>query len=126
MNIRTLRTFSWIDVILISSCAIGALGFWPFALSHRPATVAVFRDNAKIAEYSLSEPRVATLRGKAGSITISIRDLGVRVLDADCPKHLCVQAGTIRRCGQQIVCAPNHIVIELESSSEKPIDAVTQ
>jgi hypothetical protein len=50
----------------------------------------------------------------------------VRVLRADCPRQICVRAGAIRRSGQQIVCAPNHILIELETSSGKGLDAITQ
>jgi hypothetical protein len=34
--------------------------------------------------------------------------------------------GAIVRHGQQIVCAPNHILVELETPSGISVDAVTQ
>jgi hypothetical protein len=126
MTRRPLRPLRGLDAVVIALCAAGALAFWPLFQSHRPATVAVFRDNEKIAEYPLSDSRTVTLRGRLGDITISIRDNGACVLRSTCPKQLCVHAGTIRQTGQQIVCAPNHILVELESSSGKTVDAVAK
>jgi hypothetical protein len=126
MTHRTLHPFSYLDGLIIISCVAGALAFWPLVQSHRPATVVVFRDDTKIAEYPLSTPRVVTLRGRHGDITLSVRDNGVCVVSADCPRQVCVRAGTIRQNGQQIVCAPNHILIELQASSGNTVDAVTK
>lgn len=126
MNGRALRPFGGLDALVIALCAAGALAFWPLFLSHRPATLAVFRDNEKIAEYPLSDSRIVTLQGRLGDITISIRDGGACVLRSNCPKQLCVHAGTIRQTGQQIVCAPNHILIELQSPSGNTVDAVAK
>ncbi|HUI90926.1 MAG TPA: NusG domain II-containing protein [Chitinivibrionales bacterium] len=121
-----LKSFTFLDFVIIASCLAGALLFLPLMQSHAPATVVVYRENKKIAQYALSSPKEITLKGKIGDLSLSIRDNSVRVAWADCPKQICVHAGAIRRVGQQIVCAPNHILIELEASSGKGIDAITQ
>jgi len=120
------RTISPLDIIIIALLLAGAVSFWPFLQSHGPATVVVFRDNRCIARYPLSSDKVFSIRGKEGAMTMEIRDNSVRVVESSCPLGICVQTGAIRRHGQQIVCAPNHVLIELETSSGSAIDGVTQ
>lgn len=124
--LHTLKSFTILDFFIILSCLGGAFLFLPLMESHAPASVVIYRDNQKIAQYPLSSPKEITLRGKEGAVSISIRGGSVRVAWADCPKQICVRAGAIRRIGQQIVCAPNHLLIELETSSGKGLDAITQ
>ena len=126
VTLHSLRPFLPLDALIIAACLAGAFAFWPFFQSLQPATVVVYRDNAKIAEYPLSVRKTVTIAGRNGNLTLSIHDNGVCVVSADCPKQICVHTGTIRQNGQQIVCAPNHILIELQSSSGKAVDAVTQ
>jgi hypothetical protein len=122
----TLKSFTILDCIIILFCLGGAFLFFPLMESHAPACVAIYCDNQRIARYPLSSPKEITVQGKEGKVTISIHDGTVAVVRADCPKQICVHAGAIRRSGQQIVCAPNHILIELETSSGKGLDAITQ
>ena len=123
---HTLKSFTILDLIIIFSCVGGAFLFLPFMESHAPASVAIYRDNQRIARYPLSSPKEITVQGKEGGVTISIHDGSVRVVRADCQRQICVQTGAIRRSGQQIVCAPNHLLIELETSSGKDLDAITR
>ena len=122
---HTLKSFTILDFFIILSCLGGAFLFLPLMESHAPASVAIYRDNQRIARYSLSSPKEITEQGKEGKVTISIHNGGVAVVRADCPKQICVHAGAIRRSGQQIVCAPNHILIEIETSSGNGLDAIT-
>jgi hypothetical protein len=123
---HTLKSFTILDFFVILSCLGGAFLFLPLMESHAPASVAIYRDNQRIARYPLSSSKEIILQGKEGKVTISIRSGSVRVLRADCPRQICVHAGAISRSGQQIVCAPNHLLIELETSSGKDLDAITQ
>jgi|WetSurMetagenome_2_1015567.scaffolds.fasta_scaffold00008_14 hypothetical protein len=126
MSRGTLHPFRLLDAPVIAACAAGALAFWPLFQSHRPSTAAIFRDDEKIAEYPLSESRTVQIRGDLGEMTISIGADGACVLRSTCPKQICAHAGTIRQTGQQIICAPNHVLIELESSSGRAVDAVAK
>jgi hypothetical protein len=123
---NTLKSFTVLDCIIILLCVGGAFLFFPLMESHAPAVVAIYRDNQRIARYPLSSPKEIAVQGKEGNVIISIRDESVRVVRADCPRQVCVHAGAIKHSGQQIVCAPNHILIELETSSGKDLDAITQ
>jgi hypothetical protein len=121
-----IRTCSVLDIIIIVCMVSAACAFMPLLQSHRPAVVVVFRDNIAVSRYPLSSPKVFSVRGKDGDLTLSIKNNCVRVIAAQCPKRICMQTGAIGRNGQQIVCVPNHILIELETSSENGIDGVTQ
>jgi hypothetical protein len=120
------RTISILDIIIILCLLAGAVAFWPLLSSHGPVTVVVFRDNLCVARYPLSSNRVFSVRGKIGVMKLSISGNSVRVSEATCPRGICVQSGAIHRRGQQIVCAPNHVLIELETSEGSVIDGVTQ
>jgi hypothetical protein len=126
MTPQTPRTIAPLDIIIILCLVSGAGAFWPFLASHAPATVVVFRDNTAIARYPLASDKVFTVRGKDGPMTLSVKNNGVRVVESRCPRGICIRTGVIRRQGQQIVCAPNHILIELQTSSESKVDGVSQ
>jgi hypothetical protein len=123
---NTPKLFTLLDLCIIAACGAGAVFFFPFVQSHSPATIAVFRDNAKVAQYPLSQDRTFTVRGNGGAMTVSVENGGVRVLSSSCPKKICMLAGTIRHGGQQIVCVPNHVLIELETAPKGAVDAVTR
>lgn len=56
-----------------------------------------------------------------------IRDGKARMIEADCPDHLCMTQGAVDAHGGMIVCLPNRVVIEPVGTSEDnaEIDAVT-
>jgi hypothetical protein len=120
------RTVSLLDIFIIVCLLAGAGAFWPFFASHGPATVVVFRDNACIARYPLASEKIFSVRGKIGNMTLSIQKNSICVRESSCPKGICVQTGAISRRGQEIVCAPNHVLVEIESSSGSAVDGVTQ
>ena len=62
-----------------------------------------------------------------GAVTniLVIEDGAVRMIEADCPDHLCVRRGAIRYAGDSIVCLPNRVVIEISGEDALDLDAVT-
>jgi hypothetical protein len=124
--IHHLKPFAPLDFLIIALCLGGSFFFLPLFSSYQGASVAVFRDNDKIALYPLSAEKDMSVQGKLGPFVISIRNNTVCVVSSNCPRRICMHRGKIRNNGQQIVCAPNHILIELETSSRKAPDAVTQ
>jgi hypothetical protein len=120
------RIVSPLDIIIIIFLLSGTCACLPFLLSHGPATVVVFRDNQCVARYPLSSDKVFSIRGRDGTMILSIHDNSVRVTESSCPRGICIRTGSISRRGQQIVCAPNHILVELETSSGTQVDAITQ
>lgn len=77
--------------------------------SHHYGTVKIERDGTLYGTYSLSEDQIITI----GTTNIcEIKDGSIRMTDASCPDHLCVQQGAIDSRGGMIVCLPNKVVIE--------------
>jgi hypothetical protein len=92
-----------------------------------PATVIVRRDNTVLAQYPIDRNVTFTVQGSEGPLTVCIADKGVAVMHATCKNQVCVRTGTIRRPFQQIICAPNHCIIEITSSHvADTIDAIVK
>lgn len=127
-NHAPLKTLTVVDFLLIIIAVCGACGSIPFLYTLQPTTVAVYRDNTLYGEYPLDQYRELTLSGHEGLLTIVISDGAVRVKQSACRKQICVKSGVINKPFQQLVCAPNHILIELRSprESEDAPDAIAQ
>ncbi|MGE5630421.1 MAG: NusG domain II-containing protein [Caulobacteraceae bacterium] len=48
-----------------------------------------------------------------GKNTVKVHDDGVEIIDADCPDKLCTGFGFKTGVGDQIVCLPHHLYIEV-------------
>ncbi|MBT9161710.1 MAG: hypothetical protein DDT27_00247 [Dehalococcoidia bacterium] len=61
---------------------------------------------------------------------LAVTETSVRVLpmpDHLCPRHICsLVMGEISSPGQNIICVPNRLVIELVGSGEPAVDATTR
>ncbi len=124
----TVRTVTLFDILLIVLIISAALFSFPIIQSHQPTTVVIYRDNTCIAEYPLGEDREVTVTGREGPISILIKDEHVSVQKSTCRKQICVKSGEIDKPYEQLVCAPNHILIEIRSptKTEEKIDAIAQ
>jgi hypothetical protein len=120
------KLFTPSDALFIVSLLVCAVFFLPYMHSHEPAAVIVYRDNQEIAKYPLNTDQDFEIKGKTGPMKIRIEHNQVRVLSATCPEHLCVKTRPIKKIAQQIVCEPNHIVIEINSKKQNDLDAVSR
>ena len=114
------------DAVLLGILFVAAFLFFPIMQCHTPATVVVLRDNSIIARYPLAENRSFTVEGSLGPMEIMIRNNAVSVISSCCLQKTCMHTGSINKTGRQIVCAPNHILIEITSPRKDTIDAITQ
>ena len=95
--------------------------------SRRPSTVVVYRNDRVAARYPLARERKVTIEGARGSVDLAIDGHCARITRSSCRKQLCVQSKAIRTTGQQIICVPNHIVVEIEGREEAgDVDAVSR
>jgi hypothetical protein len=120
-----LKRFTVLDFLIICALAGGAVFFVPFMQSNTPDTVFVYRDNTLIARYPLTNDYSFTVRGALGPMKIRIKDKAVRVDSATCPERICVKTRPISKTAQQIICEPNHIVLEI-SPAKDTIDGVSR
>jgi hypothetical protein len=95
-------------------------------MSQKPATLVTLRNNTVIARYPLNENRTYRIVGELGPMDIVVYSGSARVAYSTCPQHICQHTGSISKTGQQIVCAPNHIILEITALTKDTLDAVTQ
>lgn len=123
-----IRTFTLLDFLLILLAISGAVSSIPLIQANQPSTIAIYKDNTLYAEYPLNEEREFSIKGHEGLMKIRIRDGHVSVCSSTCRKQICVRSGAISKPYQQLVCAPNHVLIEIHShkKTEEKIDGITQ
>jgi hypothetical protein len=120
-----LRRFAPLDFLILIALLGGGVYFAPYMRSHEPDTVVVYRDNAVAACYPLSENRLFTIKGARGPMVIRVHDKTAAVESSTCPERMCVQTRPIAMTSQQIICEPNHIILEI-SPSKDTLDAVSR
>lgn len=106
------------DVILVGVLLIVSLSvFLVISLTKEEGSVAVVSVNGKIvAEYSLSVDGEYSLNG--GTNVLIIEDGKAYVSYASCPDGLCKNQGKISMVGEQIVCLPNKLIVEIVGEGE--------
>lgn len=63
---------------------------------------------------------------RGGTNVLVIKDGHADMIDASCPDKLCVDQRDIQNDGETIVCLPNKVIVEIESSKESEVDAVVK
>ena len=108
------------DIILIAVILAVAVVLLIVTGSHgtEGSYVSVMLQNDEIARYSLSNDGIYTING--GTNTIEIKDGKVRMIEAQCPNHLCVHQGWIGLEGQSIVCLPNKVTVSVCGTGDGP------
>ena len=125
-NMGRPRPLRLLDVVIIVALLFVSVAFIPFMGSQSHDTVVIYRGGDVIAEYRLDEDRVFQVDGVNGTLEIEIRNKKVRVNSSPCRHQVCVNTGWISRSYEQIICAPNLILVLIHSNSEEEeIDAVT-
>lgn len=112
------------DILLIGGILAVALvlALTVFLMKKPGAYVVVRVDGKEVARYSLSEPQTCSLNG--GTNTLRIEDGKARLIDADCPDHICVRTGAIDEVGETITCLPNRLTITVYGA-ETGVDLVS-
>lgn len=76
-------------------------------------------DGTLYGEYSLNEDQTISINQ---TNICQIQNQKVRMIEADCPDHLCMKQKPVGKDGGSIICLPNKVVIELVSQGEKSPD----
>jgi len=114
-------------ILLLGILILSALLFGVFYLtqpSEEGAYVVVSVKGKEYGRYSLFEDGVKEIEGPLGVNHLVIEEGKVWMEEAVCPDHYCVRQGVISKTGEQIICLPNGIVVELIGGEETGLDAV--
>lgn len=98
---------------LMAACLIGIITFYLLTATNEPLSVRVTRQGEVIAIFPLAEDRIETFSDTSGSNTLEISDGTAKMIDADCPDHICVKTYPISNPGETIVCLPHKLVVEV-------------
>lgn len=115
------------DAVFISLIIIVSVIWWFTYKSKsdnsRPKKVLIFSGDSLLEQTSLEKDRQINLLG--GRMQLEIKSGRVRVVKSDCPHHICMNMGWISLSGQTIICVPNKVLIEIKSSGQPLLDAVS-
>jgi len=125
---RVFPTFALGDaIIIIFFLVMGVVSSHKVLAVAERAEVVVIRDNRIVADYDLNTDGDYTIKGHEGPLSISIKNGTVSIVKAACRNQICVKTGKISMVSQQIICAPNHIVVEIRAGKgENAIDGIAR
>lgn len=92
--------------------------------SEKGACAVVSVQGKEYGRYALQEDGVWEITGPLGTNLLEIKDGSARMEAAVCPDHYCIRQGVISKTGEQIICLPNSIIVEIVGGEETDLDAV--
>ncbi len=66
--------------------------------------------------YEPSENQVIEVEGPLGITTVIIQNGEAWVEDSPCKDKICIKMGRIRRAGEEAVCIPNRVVVQMKGA----------
>lgn len=117
-----------IAVLVITAVALAAAAAANSLGNAVDARTAVIQDaDGNTFAMPLSKDDVLTVTSSAGTNVIEVQSGKVRVSEADCPNQDCVDQGWISNAGQQIVCLPHKLVVNItDEDAASAYDVVGQ
>ncbi len=122
------RKLNIVAVLVIAAIALAAVAATNALGSAVDARTAVIQDaDGNTFTMPLSQDDVLTVASSAGTNVIEVQAGKVRVSEADCPNQDCVDQGWISNAGQQIVCLPHKLVVNItDEDAASAYDVVGQ
>lgn len=122
-TILRLKKKDWLLIIIII-CVAGLAFFLHEKIGGRGANcVTVKVDGTIQGVYSLAQDQEIEING--GSNILVIKNQEANMKEADCPDQLCVHQKPVSKNHESIICLPNKVVVEVDSSENSEFDAVT-
>ena len=120
--------FNVVAVLVIAAVALAVAAAANALGSAVDARTAVIQDaDGNTFTMSLSQDDVLTVASSAGTNVIEVQAGKVRVSEADCPNQDCVEQGWISKAGQQIVCLPHKLMVNItDEDAASAYDVVGQ
>lgn len=105
------------EMLLIAAVLAAALLLWLGMTLFKGSqnTVRITVDGKEYGTYSLSENQTISIND---TNVCEIKDGKAKMISASCPDHLCMEQKAVDASGGSIICLPNKVVIEGESSTE--------
>ena len=76
--------------------------------------VIIYEDQKEIGRYDLNTDTTKEIQTAKGINILEIKNGMAYVTEADCPDQVCIRMGKIAKTGENIVCLPHKLVIQVE------------
>lgn len=84
-------------------------------------------DGKEYGRYDLAKEQTIEVKTQNGGLnTIEIKDKKARIIYANCMDLICTKMPPISEQGQNIVCLPHRLYLEVDSNKEAEIDQVVK
>lgn len=113
-------------ILLAGILAVAAILFAVGSLREKTedgAWVMISVNGKEAGRYSLAENVSVNIAGPLGENRLVISEGTVWMEEAVCPDRYCIRQGEISKTGQQIICLPNYIVVEIVGGEGLELDA---
>ncbi|AQZ46671.1 NusG domain II-containing protein [Paenibacillus larvae] len=132
-----LKRGDWMIIILVIVAGLAFMipRYWPSdqtnGKSHNNKTYAkISVDGKEFKTVELTqEEQIIEVKSDHGLNIIKVHDYGVEMTDADCPDEVCLTFGFVTKPGQNIVCLPHRVLVEVigdgGTQGDDEIDAST-
>lgn len=94
-----------------------------FEPNGRSRIAEIYHENIKTSEIDLREDGIFPIL--SGKMLIEVKSGRLRVIESDCPNHLCMKMGPISSEDQTIICIPNKVLITIKGDDKRDVDSVT-
>jgi hypothetical protein len=118
-----LKTGDWF--LLTAAAVLVAFLFRHYLFSASAGRGVEITAGSSSARYDLGTDRTVLVEGPIGETRIVIEGGQVWVDESPCRDRVCVQMGKKRRAGEQIICLPNRVVVEV-TGDDLEFDAVSR
>lgn len=118
-----LKKKDWILILVIVCVAVAAFLVHEL-IGGKGANCVTVKVNGELkGTYSLAEDQKIPINN--GTNVLVIKNGEADMLEANCPDQLCVNQKAVSLNHESLICLPNQIVVEVESSESSKFDAVT-
>lgn len=112
-------------IIILIVAGLAAFLFSRFFLNKSQESRVEVTGRAFQKYYDINEGRVINVEGPLGVTRVIIENGEVRVEDSPCREKICIKMGRKKRVGDQIICVPNRVIVEITGESEA-VDGITR
>jgi len=107
---------TWTDRLLLITAVAGVAALYPWLWGERGGeaeAVRIWAGEEEYARYPLDQPRRVEVPGPLGTTVVEIAEGGARVIADPGPRQICVRAGRLDTPGDQALCLPNRVTVEI-------------
>ncbi len=114
------------DLILIIAALLLLIPIALIIIGSKDGDKALVKRDGKIIDViDLSKDGIYTYESESGYNKVEVINKEIRVIEADCPGHDCVNKGFIKRNNESIICLPHKFEVTI-SSNDEGYDVVIQ